>query len=78
MNKLADLELCIMSCVILKPELMKEIKFEDKHIVKHQRLWLFLKTFYERFEKFDIQLMYSLDETKIDSRLIPINQTEAF
>lgn len=66
MNRLADLELCIMSCLLIKPELMKKIKFEDKHVKRYKRLWEFMKIFYERFGNFDIQLMYSLSKSKSD------------
>ena len=60
MNKYNDLEMSILSCLILKPELMKKIKFEDKHILKHQRLWQFLKAFYQRFGNFDPTLMFDM------------------
>lgn len=66
MNKLADLELCVMSCLLIKPELMKEVEFEDKHILNHKRLWEFMKSFYEKFGNFDIQLMYSVCDSKLN------------
>lgn len=66
MGKLADLELCIMSCLLIKPELMKEIEFEDKHITKHKQLWEFMKSFYKKFGNFDIQLMYSVCDNKLN------------
>ena len=60
MNKYNDLELSVLSCLILKPELMNQIKFEDKHIVKHNRLWQFMKAFYKKFGNFDPALMFDM------------------
>jgi len=60
MNKYNDLELSVLSCLILKPELMEQIKFEDKHIVKHNRLWQFMKAFYKKFGNFDPALMFDM------------------
>ena len=64
MNNYNNLEMSILSCILLKPELMNEIIFEDKHIVSRQRLWQFMKSFYERYKTFDIQLMYSICKDK--------------
>ena len=64
MNEIGNLELNIMSCLLIKPELMKKIVLEDKHFVKHQRLWQFMKSFYKKFETFDVQLMYSICQDK--------------
>ena len=64
MNKYNNLEMSILSCILLKPELMEQVIFEDKHIVKRQRLWQFMKAFYDRYKTFDIQLMYSICKDK--------------
>lgn len=64
MNKYNDLELSVMSCLLLKPELMNELIVEDKHFIKYQRLWQFMKAFYIKFKNFDIQLMYSICKDK--------------
>ena len=64
MNKYNNLEMSILSCILLKPELMEQVIFEDKHIVSRQRLWQFMKAFYERYKTFDIQLMYSICKDK--------------
>ena len=64
MNNYNNLEMSILSCILLKPELMDEIIFEDKHIVSRQRLWQFMKAFYKRYKTFDIQLMYSICKDK--------------
>lgn len=60
MNKYNDLEMTILSCLILKPEFMEKRKFEDKHIVKHKRLWEFMKAFYKKFGNFDPALMFDM------------------
>lgn len=64
MNKYYDLEMSILSCLLLKPELINNIKLEDKHFIKHKRLWLFMKSFYKKFGMFDINLMGSVADNK--------------
>lgn len=64
MNKYDDLEICILSCLLIKPDLMKNIKFEDKHIRKHKGMWKFMKAFYNKFGNFDINLMHSVCKDK--------------
>lgn len=64
MEKYNDLEIAIMSCIIQRPELMKKLKLEEKHFLKHNRLWKFLIAFYEKFETFDFVLMYSVASNK--------------
>ena len=63
-NNIADLELCILSCLLLKPELMQEIIVEDKHFVNHQKLWHYMKAFYKKFGTFDVQLMFATSNNK--------------
>lgn len=60
MKKTADLEKSILSCLLIKPELMEQLILEDKHFVKNQRMWQFMKAFYNKFKTFDIQLMVSV------------------
>ena len=55
-----DLELNILSCLLQKPEFMNELKLEDKHFVKYQRLWQFMKSFYNKYGTFDIVLMCNI------------------
>lgn len=64
MKKYDNLELRIMSCVLIKPELMKELFVEDKHFTQYKRLWKFLNAFYKKFETFDITLMTSVCKDK--------------
>lgn len=64
MNNIGDLELNILSCILIKPDLMKEVKLEDKHFVKHQRTWQFIKSCYKKFGTLDIQMMYAICKNK--------------
>lgn len=64
MNKYTDLETCILSCLLLKPELMNDIQLEDKHFIKHKNIWLFMKSFYKKFGNFDLNIMYSVASNK--------------
>ena len=64
MNKNNDLEKAILSCLLIKPELMEQLILEDKHFVKNQRMWQFMKAFYNKFKTFDIQLMTSVCKDK--------------
>lgn len=64
MNRYNDLELSILSCIVQKPELMEQVILDDKHFVKHKKIWLFLKSFYNKFHNFDLTLMYSICKDK--------------
>ena len=64
MEKYGDLEITILSCLLMKPDLMEKIKLEDKYFIKNKRIWLFMKTFYKRFKNFDIPLMLSVASNK--------------
>lgn len=65
MNKYNDLELSILSCVLQKPELMDKIILEDKHFIKHRKIWNFMKAFYKKFKTFDLTLMVAISKNKI-------------
>ena len=62
--KIDDLEFAILSCLLIKPELMGKVVLEDKHFRKTQRMWQFMKSFYKKFKTFDINLMYSICKDK--------------
>lgn len=64
MQQMYDLEINILSCLLQKPELMKQIKLEDKHFIKHQQLWKFMKSFYEKFGTFDLVIMFNICRNK--------------
>lgn len=59
-----DLELSILSCLILDPKLTLKLRVKEEHFKKHRRMFLFMKSFYERFGTYDIQLMYSVCKDK--------------
>lgn len=59
-----DLELNIMSCLLQRPSLMEKSILEDKHFIKYQRLWKYMKAFYSKYKTFDIPLMVSLTTDK--------------
>ena len=62
--KIDDLEFSILSCLLIKPELMEKVILEDKYFRKTQRMWQFMKSFYKKFKTFDINLMYSVCKDK--------------
>ena len=62
--KIDDLEFAILSCLLIKPELMEKVILEDKHFKRTQRMWQFMKAFYKKFKTFDINLMYSICKDK--------------
>lgn len=64
MNNYYNLELNILSCLLQRPELMKEVKIEDKHFIKYKKIWLFMKSFYHKFGTFDIELMVNVVNNK--------------
>lgn len=65
-----DLELSIISCLLLKPELFNELIVKDEHFVKHQRIWKFIKAVYDKFGTLDISLMYSVCSTRSQYKLV--------
>ena len=67
MNKYNDLEMSILSCLLIKPKLMEELILEDKHFVKYKSLWVFMKEFYNKFHNFDITLMCSVNKNKYET-----------
>lgn len=64
MNSYYDLEINILSCLLQKPSLMKQLKLEDKHFIKHQKLWQFMKAFYKKFQTFDLVIMFNICKNK--------------
>lgn len=64
MNKISDLEKSILSCLLIKPELMQQLILQDKHFVNTQRMWQFMKAFYNKFKTFDVVLMSSVCKDK--------------
>lgn len=73
-----DLECTILSCLLQKSELMEQCILEDKHFIKHKRVWKFMKAFYDKFHYFDISLMFSVtkDKWKLKEYLLELLDTE--
>ena len=69
MNKNCDLELNILSCLLQKPDLMKEHKLKDEYFTKYKKLWIFMRIFYDRFKLFDLVLMTTTAKNKIQMSL---------
>ena len=55
-----DIELQILSCLLLKPSLMENNKLEDKYFKKHYKIWKFMVAFYNKFKTFDAVLMINV------------------
>lgn len=72
-----DLENTILSCLLQKPELMEQCILEDKHFVKYQRIWKFMKVFYNKYHNFDFNLMCSVANNKWKLMQYMINISEA-
>ena len=78
MNKYNDLECSILSCILIKPNLMNKVILEDKHFVGYQRIWKFMKAFYKKFGTFDMTLMASVckDKYKLMRYIVDILECE--
>ena len=66
MKKYNDLEMSILSCLLLRPEYMESLIIEDKHFIKHKKLWVFMKEFYNKFHNFDLVLMCSINKNRYE------------
>ena len=66
MNKYNDLEMSILSCLLLEPKLMNELIIDEKYFIKHYKLFIFMKEFYKRFGNFDITLMCSINKNRYE------------
>jgi hypothetical protein len=73
-----DIEKSILSCVLQKPELMDRCTLENKHFKKNAKLFIYLKTMYERFGNLDITLMASVttDKGKVFKNIMPLLDLE--
>lgn len=54
-----EIERAILNCLIIKPDLFKNIKVSEKHFKKHRRFYIFIKEYYDTFGKFDISILKS-------------------
>lgn len=66
MKEYGEMELNILSCLLIKPELMEKIMLEDKYFIQYKRMWIFMKAFYNKYKTLDIQLMYSVCKNRKD------------
>lgn len=56
MYNYGELELLILSCIWIEPKLLDNTKLEDKHFINNKKIFIFFKTFYEKFGFFDNEL----------------------
>lgn len=56
MYNYGELELLILSCIWIKPELLDTTKLEEKHFIINKKIFLFFKSFYKKFGFFDNEL----------------------
>ena len=52
-----EIERAILNCLIIEPDLFKNIKVNEKYFKKHRRFYIFIKEYYDIFGKFDIPLL---------------------
>ena len=52
-----EIERAILNCLIIEPDLFKNIKVSEKYFKKHRRFYIFIKEYYDTFGKFDISLL---------------------
>lgn len=64
MEEYYELEKCVLSCLLAKPELMEQNELKDEYFIKYKRLWIFMKSFYERFKTFDKVVMKDICTNK--------------
>lgn len=64
MKKYKNLELTVLSCIMQKPELMKETILKDEYFINYKRIWIFMRSFYEKYESLDFNLMFAVVKDK--------------
>lgn len=57
MYNYGELELLILSCIWIKPQLLDTTKLEEKHFINSKKIFVFMKSFYKKFGFFDTELM---------------------
>ena len=62
--KYDDLELTTLACLFLHPECMEGTILEDKYFKNRRAVWIYMKTFYQKFKTFDLSLMTSFAKNK--------------
>ena len=56
MYSYGELELLILSCIWIEPKLLNTTKLESKHFINNKKIFLFFKSFYDKFGFFDNEL----------------------
>lgn len=64
MKKYKNLELTVLSCIMQKPELMQETILKDEYFINYKRIWIFMRSFYEKYESLDFNLMFAVVKDK--------------
>lgn len=62
--KVDELEKVVISCILNKPDLMKDERLKDNLFINNQKLWQFLKASYKKFGTLDFNLMFSVVANK--------------
>lgn len=72
------IELSILSCFWLKPELLNETKLEEKHFKYGKKIFVLFKSFYKKFGNLDIESICHLvnDQYKFMDYMKVITQQE--
>lgn len=55
-----DIEESLLACLLINPDLMSELKVEEKHFTKYGYIFTFFKEFYAKHRNLDITLMFSI------------------
>lgn len=66
MSEYKKLELAIIQCLKINPELNDELIVEEKHFKNYFRLFKFMQAFYKKYKNYDFILMYSVCKDKKD------------
>lgn len=64
MKKYKNLELTVLSCIMQKPKLMQETVLKDEYFINYKRIWIFMRSFYEKYESLDFNLMFAVVKDK--------------
>lgn len=56
-KKICDYEESVLSCLLQKPELMKELIVDENDFYKYKRIFKYFKLFYDTFNCLDLVLM---------------------
>ena len=79
MYNYGELELLILSCIWINPELLDTTKLKEEHFINNKKIFLFFKSFYKKFGVMDSELMCRvvndkykyIDYIKVISQLEP-------